>query len=266
VSWRRLLPLILVGLLGAAVVASAALGAAESPMSPALLSPQTQSKLFHADVARTLASKSFTIHFAGQTTVYQAPNRTQILDTVSDPFGTGMNMVTIGSSSYIAFGGQWSKVPFAMPGPGDSSEVVGSLRALATFKTANLNGDTYAVRGAASDLPESLVTLIFTEVSHGPNSQGESSFTSPDLDDYANVTGRVIVDDGRVTSETFTALGTHGRRSRTGTITYTRFDSSPAIAASTIAELAPRASPCVALPMVRVRSRPEVMHPTAQCE
>ena len=244
-SWRRLIPLVLVGLLGAAVAASAALGVAESPTSPAVLSPEAQSMLFHADVARTLASKSFTIHFASQATVYQAPNRTQIADTGADPVGVGMNMVTIGSSSFIDFAGHWSKMPFALPGlVGDSSEVLGSLRALSSFKTANLNGDTYTVHGVASDLPKSLVTLIFTEVSHGPNSQGEYSFSSPDLNEYATVIGRVIVDDGRVTSETFTALGRRGRPSRTGTITYTRFDSSPAIAAPTKADLAPQASPC----------------------
>ena len=99
-SWRRLIPLVLVGLLGASVAAAAALGAAQSPTSPAVLSPEAQSKLFHDDVERTLASKSFTVHFAGQTTVYQAPDRTQVVET-PDSFGLGVKLVTIGSSSCI---------------------------------------------------------------------------------------------------------------------------------------------------------------------
>src|SRR5580698_7874792 len=122
-SWRRLIPLVLVGLLGISIAAAAALGAAQSPMSPAVLSPEAQSKLFHSDVARTLASRSFTVHFAGQATVYEAPNRTELVETPPGSFGLSTNLVTVGSSSYIHSGGEWSKFPFALPGLGDSSEV-----------------------------------------------------------------------------------------------------------------------------------------------
>ena len=91
-SWRQLIPLLLVGLVGVSAAASAALGAAQSPTSPtyptsprspaepAALSPEAQSSLFHTDVARTLTSKSFTFRFAGQTTLYQAPDRTEVVD------------------------------------------------------------------------------------------------------------------------------------------------------------------------------------------
>ena len=123
------------------------------------------------------------------------------------------------------------------------------LQALSSFKTAHLNGDTYTVRAALSDLPKALVTLIFTVVTHGPNNQTGASFTPPQVNEQAKVIGRVVVDDGRVTSETFTAHEAHpsrGRSSRapTGTITYSRFDSSPAIAAPTTADLNEPASPC----------------------
>src|ERR1700733_12014921 len=106
-SWRRLIPLVLVGLLGLSVAAAAALGATQSPTSPAVLSPEAQSKLFHTDVARTLTSKSFTFHFAGQTTVYEAPNRTELVERPPGSFGLSTNMVTAGSSSYIHFNGEW---------------------------------------------------------------------------------------------------------------------------------------------------------------
>jgi hypothetical protein len=248
VSWRRLIPLVLVGLLGASVAAAAALGSAQSPTSPAVLSPEAQSKLFHADVERTLASKSFTVHFAGQTTVYQAPNRTEVVETPGS-FGLGMKFVTIGPSSYIASGDEWSKMPFALPGFEGSSEVLGYLQALSSFKTAHLDGDTYTVRGVLSDLPKALVTLILTVVTHGPNNQTGASFDPSHPNQQADVMGRVVVDDGRVTSETFTALEAYPSRGRaarspTGTITYSRFDSSPAIAAPTKADLNQPASPC----------------------
>jgi hypothetical protein len=149
VSWRRLTPLVLVAVLAVSVVAAAALGAAQSPTSPAVPSPEAQSKQFHADVARTLASKGFVVHFAGQTTVYQAPNRTEPGGTPPDSFGLNANMVTVGSSSYIEFNGQWSKMPFALPGLGDSSEVLAYLRALSSFKTATLDGDSPTPSGAS---------------------------------------------------------------------------------------------------------------------
>jgi hypothetical protein len=100
-----------------------------------------------------------------------------------------------------------------------------------------------------SDLPKALVTLIFTVVTHGPNNQTGASFTPPHPNEHAKVIGRVVVDDGRVTSETFTALEAYPSRGRaarspTGTITYSRFDSSPAIAAPTKADLNQPASPC----------------------
>ncbi len=247
-SWRRLIPLVLVGLLGASVAAAAALGAAQSPTSPAVLSPEAQSKLFHDDVERTLASKSFTVHFAGQTTVYQAPDRTQVVET-PDSFGLGVKLVTIGSSSYIDSGDEWSKIPFALPGFEGSSEALGYLRALSSFKTANLDEDIYTVHGVLSDLPKALVTLIFTVVTHGPNNQTGASFTPSHPNEHAKVIGRVVVDDGRVTYETFTALEAYPSRGRaarspTGTVTYSRFDSSPAIAAPTKADLNQPASPC----------------------
>ena len=201
-SWRRLIPLVLVVLLGASVAAAAALGAAQSPTSHAPLSPEAQSELFHTDVTRTLASKSFTVHFAGQTTAYQAPDRTQVVETDPGPVGLGMHMVTVGSSSYIDFGGQWSKVPFVPIGLGDSSEVLGYLRALSSFKTASLHGDTYTVHGVLSGTPQALVTLIFTVVTHGPNNQIETTFTPLHSKEHAKVIGRVVVDDGRVSSET----------------------------------------------------------------
>jgi hypothetical protein len=246
-SWRRLIPVVLVGLLGVSVAAAAALGAAQSPTSPAVLLPEAQSKLFHADVERTLASKSFTVHFAGQTTLYQAPNRTQVVETPGS-FGLGMKLVTIGSSSYFDSGGEWSKMPFALPGFEGSSEALGYLRALSSFKTANLDEDVYTVHGVVADLPKALVTLIFTVVTHGPNNQAGASFSPPHPNEHAKVIGRVVVDDGRVTSETFTALEAYPSRGRaarspTGTITYSRFDSSPAIAAPTKADLN-QPSPC----------------------
>ena len=248
-SWRRLTPLVLVGVLAVSVVAAAALGAAQSPTSPAVPSPEAQSKQFHADVARTLASKGFVVHFAGQTTVYQAPNRTEPGGTPPDSFGLNANMVTVGSSSYIEFNGQWSKMPFALPGLGDSSEVLAYLRALSSFKTATLDGDTYTVRGVLADLPKALVTLIFTVVTHGPNDETGASFTPPHPNAHGKVIGRVVVDDGRVTSETFTALEAYPSRGRaarspTGTITYSRFDSSPTIDVPTKADLSHSASPC----------------------
>ena len=247
-SWRRLIPLVLVGVLSMAVAAAAALGAAQSPKSPAVLSLEAQSKLFHADVERTLASKSFTVHFAGQSTVYQSPNRTQVVETPG-LFGLGITFVTIGSSSYIDSGGEWSKMPFALPGFEGSSEALGYLRALSSFKRARLHGATYTVRGVFSDLPKALVTLIFTVVTHGPNNETGASFTPPHPNQHAKVIGRVVVDDGRVTSETFTALESSPSRGRaapspTGTITYAHFDSSPAITAPTKADLNQPASPC----------------------
>lgn len=248
-SWRRLTPLVLVGVLGVSVAAAAALGAAQSPTSPVVLSPEAQSKQFHTDVARTLASKSFVVHFAGQTTVYQAPNRTEPGGTSPGSFGLQANMVTVGSSSYIEFNGRWSKMPFALPGLGDSSEVLAYLRALSFFKTAKLKADTYTVRGELSDLPKALVTLIFTVVTHGPDGESGATFDPSHPNLHARVVGRVIVDNGRVSSETFTALGAYpsrkgGARSPTGAITYTRFDSSPAIAVPTKADLSRSASPC----------------------
>lgn len=248
-SWRRLTPLVLVGVLGVSVAAAAALGAAQSPTSPVVLSPEAQSKQFHSDVARTLTSKSFVVHFAGQTTVYQAPNRTEPGGIVPGSFGLQTNMVTVGSSSYIELNGQWSKVPFALPGLGDSSEVLAYLRALSSFKTAKLEGDSYIVRGVLSDLPKALVTLIFTVVTHGPNDESGATFDPSHPNEHARVVGRVIVDNGRVTSETFTALGAYpsrksGARSPTGTVTYSRFDSSPVIAVPTKADLTHSASPC----------------------
>ena len=118
-----------------------------------------------------------------------------------------------------------------------------------SFKTARLDGNTYTVRGVLSDLPKALVTLIFTVVTHGPNNQTGASFTPPHPNRQAKVIGRVVVNDGRVTSETFTTLEaspSRGRaaRSPSGTITYSRFDSSPAIAAPTKADLNQPASPC----------------------
>jgi hypothetical protein len=249
-SWQRLIPLVLVGVLGVAVAASAALGAAQSPTSPAAPSPEAQSKLFHVDVARTLTSKSFTFRFAGQTTVYQAPNRTEVVDASPGSFGVGMNMVTIGSTSYVHFGtGQWATMPFALPGSGSGSAALSYLQALSSFKTAHLDGDTYTVGGVLSDLPKALVTLIFTVVTHGPNNQTGASFTPPHPNEHAKFIGRVVVGDGRVTSETFTALEAYPSRGRdarspTGTIAYSRFDSSPAIAAPTKADLNRPASPC----------------------
>jgi hypothetical protein len=240
-----------VGLLGASTAASAALGAAQSPTSPVVSSPEAQSKLVHADVRRTLASKSFTVHFAGETIVYQAPNRTEVVDSSPGSSDLGMNMVTVGSTSYAHFGsGQWVTMPsFTFPGFGSSSDVLSYLRALSSFKTANLDGNTYTVHGVLSDLPKALVTLIFTVVTHGPNNQSGATFNPSHPNPHAEVIGRVTVDDGRVSSETFTALGAypsrgHDARSPTGTITYSRVDSSPTIAAPTKAELAQSASPC----------------------
>jgi hypothetical protein len=251
VSWRRLIPLVLVGLLGASVAASAALGVVQSSTSPVVLSPEAQSKLFHADVTRTLASKSFTVHFAGQTTVYEAPNRTEVVESPPGSFDLGMNMVTIGSASYVHFGtGQWVTMPsFAFPGTGSSSEVLSFLRALSSFKSARLNGNTYTVHGVLSDLPKAVVTLIFTVVTHGPNNQSGAFFNPSHPNLHAKVIGRVTVDDGRISSEAFTALGEYPSRGRdarspTGTITYMGFDSSPAIAAPTKADLAQPATPC----------------------
>ena len=245
-SWRRLIPLVLVGLLGVSVAAAAAVGAAQSLSSPGVLSPEAQSKLFHRDVTRTLASRSFTVHFAGQATVYEAPNRTELVETPPGSFGLSPNLVTVGSSSYVHFSGEWSKFPFTFPGLGNSSEVLSYLRALSSFKTAKLSGDTYTVRGVLSELPKALVTVMFTVVTHGPNNQTGASFSPPRPNEQAKVIGRVVVDDGRVTSETFTALGAYPSQERdgrppTGTVTYTRFNSSPAIAVPTEADLRP---PC----------------------
>ena len=104
------------------------------------------------------------------------------METDPGPVGLGMHMDTVGSSSYIDFGGQWSKVPFVPIGLGDSSEVLGYLRALSSFKTASLHGDTYTVHGVLSGIPQALVTLIFTVVTHGPNNQIETTFTPPSLE------------------------------------------------------------------------------------
>jgi hypothetical protein len=100
-----------------------------------------------------------------------------------------------------------------------------------------------------ADLPKALVTLIFTVVTHGPNDETGASFTPPHPNAHGKVIGRVVVDDGRVTPETFTALEAHPSRGRaarspTGTITYSRFDSSPTIDVPTKADLSHSASPC----------------------
>ena len=248
-SWRRLLPLLLVGLLSVAAAAAAALGIAQS-QSPEVrvLSPEAQSRLFHADVARTLASKSLTVHFAGQTTVYQAPNRTEVQTGGPDVFGTGMSSVSIGPTSYVDFEGHWVKAPIALPGVGTAPQVLSSLRALDAFRSARLDGNTFTVHGVLSDLPKALVTLIFTAVTHGPNGEIDTSYGPAQPNQDRKVVGRVVVNDGRVVAETFTALGAHpsggrgrGSGSSTGTVSYTRFDSSPAITGPTKAELAP---PC----------------------
>lgn len=244
-SWRRLLPFVLVGLLGVAVAAAAALGAAEFPRVR-VLSPEAQSRLFHADVARTLASKSLTVRFAGQTTEYQAPNRTQAVESGPGSFGAGMSSVSIGSTSYVDFEGHWVKAPIPSAGLGTAPQVLSYLRALSSFRSAQLSGDTFTVHGTLSDLPKALVTLILTVVTHGPNGETETSFGTSYPNQRAMVVGRVVVDNGRVVAETFTALAAYPSRRRgspspTGTITYAHFDSSPAIAGPTKAELAP---PC----------------------
>jgi hypothetical protein len=245
--WRRLAPLVLVGLLGLAVVAAAALGVAQSAPSAAVLSPAAQSKLFHTDVTRTLASKSFTIRLAGQTTVYQAPNRTKLV--VDGAVGLTMSLVTVGSSSYMDFDGRWEKVPFALPGFGTSSDALSYLRALSSFKAATLAGDTFTVRGLSSDLPSALATLIFSSMTHGPNNQLPVSLITTVPEGDAELVGHVVVHEGRVTSETFTApdvqpaRGT-GTRPPTGTVTYSHFNSSPPVAVPSKRELMQSTSPC----------------------
>jgi hypothetical protein len=84
VSLRRLLPLALVGRFGAAVAASTVHGAKESP---SVHSDETPSKQFHSAVAETLASKNFTVHFAGQSTVYHAPTRSVEISPGSSGLG-----------------------------------------------------------------------------------------------------------------------------------------------------------------------------------
>lgn len=242
---RRLIPLALVGILAVAVAGFAALGASESP-SP--LSNKAQSEEFHLAIRQTLASKSFTIHFGGQTIVYQAPDRTEVVEVSPGATSPGISLVTIGPNSYTEFGStQWLKGPSGFPGS-IGIGTLGYLRALSSFKTATLDGSAFTVRGVLSDLPKPLVTVIFTTVTHGTNGQNGASFSLSNPNEHAKVVGRIGVFDGRITSETFTAFDAYparGRRgaTRTGSVTYSAFDSSPAITPPTKAELSPPCQP-----------------------
>ena len=110
------MPLGLTGLLGVAVVASAALGITGSSSN---LSSAAQSKQFHADVQRTLASKDFTVRALGQVLDYQAPDRTQVVGLSAGTSGGGISYITIGSNVYSYFGtGQMGKVARFLPSNG----------------------------------------------------------------------------------------------------------------------------------------------------
>jgi hypothetical protein len=238
---------VLVGVLGVAVAGAAALGATQSP-SP--LSSKAQSEQFHRAVERTLTSKSFTIHFAGQRIIYQAPNRTRVAEVSPGSLGIGISFVTIGSDSYAEFGSdEWQKVSSSLFGPNDPADALSYLRALSSFKTATLAGDTYTVHGVLADIPKPLETVIFTRVTHGPHGQTGSSFGLSNPNERAKVVGRVVVVGGRVTSETFTAFDAYPTRggsgsTRTGSVSYSAFDTSPAISVPTKAELGEPSLPC----------------------
>lgn len=246
-SRRRLIPLVLVGVLGAAVAGAAAVGATQAPTPP---SSEAQSAQFHRAVEQTLGSKSFTVHFAGQSINYQAPNRTRVAEVSPGSIGIGISFVTIGSDSYAVFGSdEWRKVSSSLFGPGDPADALGYLRALSSFKTATLAGDTYTVHGVLADVPKPVETVIFTKVTHGPNGQSVSSFGLSNPNEHAKVVGHVVVVGGRVASETFTAVDAypaHGRNggTRTGSVTYSDFDTSPAIPVPTQAELSGPGLPC----------------------
>jgi hypothetical protein len=246
VSRRRVVPLGLTCLLGVAVLASAALSVTKSSSN---LSSKAQSKQFHADVRRTLASKSFTVHALGQVLDYQAPDRTRVVLFSAGAFGGGFSYVTIGSDVYSHFGlGQWEKLPNSFAVTGGLSQALGYLRALSAFKTATLDGDVYTVHGVISEVPKAIATLVFTTVTKGPHNQVGTAFDPNSNEGYATVIGHAMVHNGLVTSETFTTLRAHPTRgrdrgSRSGTVTYSALDSSPTIGAPTKADLTPPCHP-----------------------
>jgi hypothetical protein len=246
VSRRRLIPLGLTCLLGVAVVASAALALT---VSSSTLSPEALSKQFHADVRRTLASKNFTVHALGQTLDYQAPDRTQVVAVSAGALGGGISFVTIGTNVYSHFGsGQWDKFPNGIPFEGGLPQALGYLQALSALKSATLSGNVYTVHGVISDVPKALATLVFTTVTKGPGNEVGTAFDPSSNHGYTTIVGHITVHDGLVASETFTALRAHPTRrrdggTRSGTVTYSAFGSSPAIGAPTRADLTPPCDP-----------------------
>jgi hypothetical protein len=90
--------------------------------------------------------------------------------------------------------------------------------------------------------------VIFTTVTHGANEQNGASFSLSNPNEHAKVVGHIGVFDGRITSETFTAFDAYPDRgrndaTRTGSVTYSAFDTSPAITPPTKAELSPPCQP-----------------------
>ena len=139
-------------------------------------------------------------------------------------------------------------MPDSFPLTGGLAEALGYLRALSVFKTATLDGDTYTVHSVIWDVPEPIVTLVFTTITKGPNNELGTTFDSSSDVGYSTVVGHITVHNGLVTSETFTTVRAHPTRGRdrgsgSGTVTYSSFDSSPAIDAPTRADLTPPCRP-----------------------
>jgi hypothetical protein len=209
------------------------------------ISSEIAAQQLHEAAVHTLESRSFTEHTVGESLDYQAPNLTQVTEGSSSQTEP-VTFVTAGSDTYIHFGpeGGWLKQPGETP-PfyGGVSQALGYLRGLSVFPHATVNGDVYTVHGVLSKLPESLVSLLFT-VAGKTSSGSEVQVENVDIvgEGRVNVTGQIVVRNGRVTSETFEAPGVRspsesGHHPARGTVTYSRFDSSPHITVPTEAQI-----------------------------
>ncbi len=185
-SWRRLVPLVLVGLLGVAVAAAAAFKF-PAPKSPAVLRLRHNRSCF-TPTSSDAGVQELPVHFAGQSTVYRAP---------IGPGGGAPWLVRswdqVGHNRFVLvhrLRGRMVEDAVCIPWIRRFFGGAGLPPSALFLQDGTPRWNTYAVRGVLSDLPKALVTLIFTVVVHGPNNQTGDSFTSPHPNRPAKVIGR----------------------------------------------------------------------------
>lgn len=201
------------------------------------VSTESPSQQLQAAVEQTLASHSFLVHTAAQTLDYQAPNRTEVVHSSGNPEDL-FTMVTVGSETYVRVGpdGGWIPQPSGLSQNfGGVTQAREYLQALSVFRHATVNGDVFTVHSTLSKLPCVLAVLTLTSTVRTSSGEVIQTYGGVPNADRVNVTGQIVVQDGRVTSETFEARGRLAQAGEPvhhfarGTVSYSAFDSSPSV-------------------------------------